>query len=126
MKYVDGYVLVIKSKDLKKYKKEATKAGDLWIKCGALEYIECVGEDMKPSIHGVTQLGFPKLTKLKPGEKVIFAYVVYRSKKHRDQVNKKVMEECKKIENKEADNDIFKMNRFSYAGFETIVEKKRK
>ena len=85
--YVDGYLIAIKKKNIQKYKRMATMGRDVWMSHGALLYFECIGEDLKTS-PGKT---FIQLCKLKPNETAIFAFVVYKSKSHRNQVNKKVM-----------------------------------
>jgi alkaline phosphatase len=119
--YVDGYVLPVPKKNLAKYKKMATEAGKMWIKCGALQYFECVGDDMKiASKYKV--LPFQKMAKAKPNETVIFAFVVFKSKAHRDQVNKKVMAGMTMTpEDQEACKNLFDMKKMAYAGFKPIV-----
>lgn len=113
--YIDGFVLTVPKKRIPEYKKMATLAKKIWREHGALDYRECVGEDLK------TKMGVPfgKLAKAKPGEAVIFAWITYKSRKHRDSVNKKVMADprlsC-------PDNPPFDMKRFSYGGFETLVK----
>ena len=95
----------------------------IWKKYGALDYKECMGDDLNPKMHeGMKHLIFPKMVKSKPNETVWFSYIVYKSKKHRDEVNKKVMENMKK-EMKEFENKPmpFDMKRFAYGGFEVIV-----
>ena len=92
-RYVDGYVIPIKKSKLKAYKKMATLGCKTWLKHGALDYYECVGDDLKNNM-GLT---FPVMCKLKADETVIFAYIVYKSKAHRNQVNKKVHEEFIKM-----------------------------
>jgi uncharacterized protein YbaA (DUF1428 family) len=122
-KYVDGYVLVIKKGKLSEYKKMALMGGKIWKKLGALEYFECVGDDMNTTMGGLRPVTFPKMIKAKPGEKVIFAFIVYRNKAHRDSVNKKVMVEMSKID---AINNMpmpFDMKKFAYGGFSVLVEK---
>lgn len=124
-KYVDGFVIPIKKKDLAAYKKMAEWGSKTWMKYGALEYFECVGDDLK--VQKGMGLGFGKLADLKKDETVIFAWIVYKSKKHRDEVNKKVMKEMNSPENIEKFKDQpmpFDMNRFSCGGFKTIVEAK--
>jgi len=121
MVYVDGYVLVIKKKKLKEYTKMARAAGRFWKKYGALEYTETVQDELNPDMQGMKQLGFEKLTKCKKDELVIFSYVVYRSKKHRDSVNKKVMQDEKMIESCKDAKVPFEMNRFCWGGFRSIV-----
>ena len=116
MTYVDGYVLPVPKNKLEVYRKIATKAGKIWKEHGALEYKECVGDDMKTGF-GVP---FPKTMKLKPGETVIFAFVVFKSRAHRDKVNTKVMKDPRLAEMpKEMPFDV---KRMSYAGFNTLVD----
>ncbi len=116
--YVDGFVLTVPKKNLAQYKKLATLAKKIWLEHGALDYRECVGEDLK------TKMGVPfgKLTGAKPTEAVIFAWITYKSRKHRDAVNKKVMAD-KRMENAcDPENPPFDMKKFSYGGFETLVK----
>ncbi len=87
MRYVDGYVAPVPKKHLGKYRSLASKCGKIWRKHGALEYIECIADDVKKG----KWTSFPQSVKLKPSEKVVFAYIVYKSRAHRDSVNKKVM-----------------------------------
>src|SRR3989344_6442616 len=88
--YVDGFVLVVPKKRVPEYRSMARKGGKIWMKYGALDYKECMLDDAKPKF--VTFI-FPKMAKAKPGETVWFSYIVYKSKKHRDQVNAKVMKD---------------------------------
>ncbi len=116
--YVDGFVLVVPKKKLAVYKKMARAAKKIWMEYGALDYRECVGEELKVKMG----LPFHKLVSAKPSDAVIFAWITYKSKKHRDAVNKKVMAD-KRIENMcDPDNPPFDMKRFSYGGFETLVK----
>ena len=87
MKYVDGFVLVVPTRNLKAYTKMAKLASKVWMEHGALEYFEAAGEDYS-TMMGVS---FPKLAKAKKTETVVFSWIVYRSRKHRDTVNGKVM-----------------------------------
>lgn len=112
--YVDGFVIPIKRKNVKAYKKMATWGCKAWMKHGALSYYECIVDDF--SKHG---LGFKKMCKLKSGETAVFAYVVYKSKAHRNQVNKKVFSEMKKEDMPKV--MPFDMKRFAMAGCKTIV-----
>lgn len=116
-RYVDGYVIPIKKKNLKTYKKMALLGYKTWMKCGALSYYECVADDFIK--HG---MGFKKMCKLKPDETAIFAFVVYKSKNHRNLVNKKVMKEMETHVGKW--EMPFDMKRFSVAGFKSIVNSK--
>lgn len=119
MTYVDGFVLIIPKKNTPAYKKMAKEASQVWKKFGAIDYKECIIDDAKPQ-H--VMLTFAKLTKAKPTEAVWFSYIVFKSRKHRDSVNKKVMAYFdKKYKGKEMDMP-FDMKKFSYAGFKTIVE----
>lgn len=116
-KYVDGFVLVVPEKNLAAYKKMATEACKIWKKYGALDYQECVGDDMNPEYCKAT---FPKLTKLKPGELVVFSFIVYKSKADRDKVNAKVMADpfMDKYQGKPMP---FDMKRMSFGGFKVLV-----
>lgn len=111
--YVDGFVIPIRQKDIAAYRKLAAWGCKVWMKHGALNYYECVIDDY--SEHG---LGFKKMCKLKRGETAIFAFIVYKSKAHRNQVNKRVMFEMSKLPMPEMP---FDMKRFSMAGCKAIV-----
>ena len=116
MRYVDGYVMPVPKKNLKAYARMARMGAKIWMKHGALDYKECVGEDLK------TKWGMPfsRLMKLKPGETVVFSYVVFKSRAHRDRVNAKVMKEMEKMgDMKEMPFDI---KRMVYGGFKVLVE----
>src|SRR5688572_17491955 len=89
-RYVDGFVMVTKRKDLKNYLKMAQGGGKVWKKYGALQYVECVGDDMHAK--NATLL-FPKMVRAKAGEVVIFSFIVFKSRAHRDAVNAKVMKD---------------------------------
>jgi uncharacterized protein YbaA (DUF1428 family) len=115
-RYVDGYVIPIKKSKLKAYKKMAVLGHKAWMKHGALDYYECAGDDLKNNMG----LSFPKMCKLKPDETVIFAYIVYKSKAHRNQVNKKVHQEFASMDPKKFQMP-FDMKRFSMGGFKTLV-----
>jgi len=120
--YVDGFVLVIPKKNVAKYKKMATEGASIWKKFGALDYKECMGSDMKPSMGGARGLTFPKMTKAKPSETVWFSFVVYKDKKHRDAVNKKVMAYfSKKYSEKQMQDMPFDMKKMAYGGFSVVV-----
>lgn len=122
MKYVDGFVLAVPKKNLKAYKKMASDAGKIWMKHGALQYVECVGDDLKSAAKWGC-LPFPEMIKAKPTETVVFSFIVYKSKAHRDKVNAKVMKDPKMDPEKCKDKSMpFEMNRMAVGGFETIVE----
>lgn len=119
MSYVDGFVLCIPNKNTAKYKKMAREASRVWKKFGALDYKECKIDDAKPKHVTLT---FPKMAKTKPGEAVWFSFIVYKSRQHRDAVNKKVMAYFQKKYTDQNMEMPFDMKRMSYAGFKTIVE----
>ena len=116
MKYVDGFVIAVPKKNLKAYVRVARKAGRIWREYGALDYKECVGDDLKPK-WGTP---FTRMLKVKPGETVIFSFVVYKSRAHRDRVNAKVMKEmeaaCGEMEMP------FDVKRMVYGGFKALVD----
>lgn len=116
--YVDGFVLCIPKKNTAQYKKIAKEACAVWKKAGALDYKECKIEDAQPHYVSLT---FKKLTGAKPTEAIWFSFITYKSRKHRDQVNKKVMAYFDKKYGKKGMNMPFDMKRFSYAGFSVEV-----
>jgi len=116
-RYVDGFVLSIPKDKLATYKKLATKAGRIWKEHGALEYVECVADD----IEAKDMVAFPKLAKTKPDEIVIFAYAVFNSRKHRDATNEKIMSDPRLHKEADACADIFDFHRMAYGGFKTLV-----
>ncbi|MEK7650276.1 MAG: DUF1428 domain-containing protein [Patescibacteria group bacterium] len=121
-KYVDGFVLAIPQKNLAAYRKMAQWGAKVWLKCGALEYRECVGDDLSPNMGGMSGLTFPKMVKLKKDEMVWFSYITFKSRAHRDQVNKKVMAEMDKQADKYKNMPMpFDMKRMAYGGFKVIV-----
>jgi uncharacterized protein YbaA (DUF1428 family) len=115
-KYVDGFLLVMRKKDVAKYIAIAKAAGKVWIDHGALGYCECVGEDLAIKF-GVS---FQKRAKAKPSETVIFSWVVFKSRAHRDKVNAAVMADPRMAELAELEMP-FDMKRMSYGGFEQLV-----
>jgi len=116
MSYVDGFLVPVPTKNLAAYRRMSTKAGKVWKEYGALEYIECVGDDVPPG--KVTS--FPLSVKLKKGEVVVFSWIVYKSRKHRDSVNKKVMADPR-IAEMGPENMPFDGKRMIYGGFKPIV-----
>jgi uncharacterized protein YbaA (DUF1428 family) len=120
--YVDGFVIPIKKKNVKIYKKMAALGCKMWMKHGALDYYECIGDDLKVE-WGLT---FPKMCKLKAGETAIFAYIVFKSKAHRNKVNAAVMKDPGM--NMEGMKMPFDMKRFAVGGFKVLIRanKKRK
>lgn len=123
MTYVDGFVIPMKKENISKYKKMAQWGSKMWKKHGALDYYECIGDDLR--VKKGMGMGFGKLARLKKGETVIFSFIVYKSRKHRDEVNKAVMKEMKmQMTQKDMEKmgEIMDMKRFSTGGFQTIVE----
>ena len=116
--YVDGFVVPVQKKKIMEYVRLAKMASMVWREHGALEYVECVAEDVKPG----KWTSFPQSVKLKQGETVIFAYVVYKSRKHRDQVMKKVMKDKRLKEMCDMNALPFDAKRMFWGGFKTIVE----
>ena len=114
-KYVDGYVIPIKKKNVKAYLKMAKLGCKLWMEHGALDYYECVGDDLNVK-WGLT---FPKMCNVKKDETIIFAFVIFKSKKHRDSVNAKVHNDSRM--NMDGVKMPFDMKRFAMGGFETLV-----
>ena len=116
--YVDGYVLPVPKKNLAVYRRMAQKAGKIWREHGALEYRECVGEDLQ------TKFGMPfsKVVKGKAGETVVFAYVVFKSRAHRDQVNAKVMKDPRLEQMMKGKAMPFDAKRMAYGGFKVLVD----
>jgi len=118
MKYVDGYVLPVPKKNLMAYRAMASKASKVWKEHGALEYIEGVADDVKPGKY----TSFPQSVKLKPNETVVFAYVVYKSRAHRDSVNKKVMKDPRLKSMCDPKNLPFDGKRMFWGGFKVLVD----
>ena len=117
-KYVDGFVLPVPKKKLPAYLKIARLAGKVWREHGALEYRECAAEDMQWKF-GVP---FPKLAKTKPGEMVMFSFIVFKSRKHRDTVNAKVMKDPRLAGCMDDKNPPFDCKRMAYGGFTIEVD----
>ena len=118
MSYVDGFVLPVPEKNLAAYKRMARKAGKIWREHGALEYIECVADDVQPG--KVTS--FPQAVKLKPGEVVVFSWIVYKSRRDRDRINKLVMYDPRLADMMDPKSLPFDGKRMFWGGFKKIVE----
>ncbi|MEY4547285.1 MAG: hypothetical protein RL685_3480 [Pseudomonadota bacterium] len=116
MAYVDGFVLPLPKDKVEAYRKIATLAGQVWKEHGALAYQECIADDVKPG--EVTS--FPQSVQLEPNELVVFAYIVFRSREHRDEVNAKVMSDPRM--NCPPEDMPVDMKRMIYGGFKSIVE----
>ena len=118
-RYVDGFVLPIRKKNAAAYRRIAKRAGKIWRDHGALEYVECIADDVKPG----KWTSFPRAVKLKPGEVVWFSWIVFKSRAHRDRVNAAVMadERFQRIE-PPGQPHAFDGRRLIYGGFRTMVE----
>ena len=118
MAYVDGFVLPVPEKNLDAYRRMARKAGKIWREHGALEYRECVGDDLDVKMG----TPFTKGIKLKPGETVVFAWITYKSRAHRDRVNAKVMKDPRLTGSTDPKAMPFDVKRMIYGGFKVLVE----
>lgn len=117
-KYVDGFVLPVPKKNLQAYRRFAQKAGKVWREHGALEYRECVGDDVKMG----KLTSFPQSVKLKPGETVVFSWIVFKSRAHRDRVNAKVMKDPRLADMMDPKALPFDGKRMVYGGFELVLD----
>ncbi len=115
--YVDGFVVPVPAKNLAAYRRMASMAGKVWREHGALEYTECVADDVKPG----KRTSFPQSVKLKPGEKVVFSWVVYKSRKDRDRVNAKAMKDPRMAAMMNPKAMPFDGKRMFWGGFKVLV-----
>ncbi|HEY7532113.1 MAG TPA: DUF1428 domain-containing protein [Nitrospiraceae bacterium] len=118
MRYVDGFVLPVPKRNLAAYRRMAQKAGRIWREYGALDYKECVGDDLKVKC-GVS---FLRQIKTKPGETVVFSWIVYKSRAHRDRVNAKVIKDPRLAEMMDAKSMPFDVKRMVNGGFTVLVD----
>lgn len=118
MKYVDGFVLPVPKKNLQAYRRMAQKAGEIWREHGAVEFRECVADDVK--VGKITS--FPQSVKLKRGETVVFSWIVFKSRAHRDRVNAKVMKDPRLADMMDAKSMPFDGKRMIYGGFKVLVD----
>ena len=118
MPYVDGFVLPIQKRNVAAYRRMARKAGKIWREHGALEFRECVGDDLKVKM-GVP---FPRRIRTKPGETVVFSWIVFRSRAHRDRVNARVMKDPRLEKMMESTPMPFDAKRMLYGGFKVLVD----
>ena len=118
MSYVDGFVLPVPAAKLDAYKKMARKAGKIWMEYGALQYVECVADDVKPG--KVTS--FPQAVQLKKSEVVVFSWIVYRNRRDRDRINKKVMADPRLADMMDPKNLPFDGMRMFWGGFKPVVQ----
>jgi uncharacterized protein YbaA (DUF1428 family) len=118
MHYFDGFVVPVPKKKLDAYRRMAKTASKVWREHGALEYVECIADDVKPG--KVTS--FPQSVKLKPGETVVFAYVVYKSRAQRDRVMAKVMKDPRLANMMDPKKMPFDAKRMFWGGFKGLIE----
>ena len=118
MRYVDGFVIPVPRKNLAAYLRIARAAGKVWREHGALEYRECVGDDLKVKFG----TAFPRLAKAKTGETVLFSWIVYKSRAHRDRVNAKVMKDPRIASMMDPKSMPFDMKRMAYGGYKIVVD----
>lgn len=118
MRYVDGFVLAVPRKHMPAYIRMAKKASKIWREYGAIDYKECAGDDLKVQMG----VGFPRMMKIKPGETVVFSYIVYKSRAHRDRVNAKVMKDPRLAAMCDPQKMPFDCKRVVYGGFEVVVD----
>lgn len=123
-KYVDGFVLVVPKGKEADYQKMAEEGRDLWMKYGALQYFECRGDDLKQQEMGDEKSrAFKDMAGANDEENVWFSFIVFNSKEHRDEVNKKVMEEMNELYKDKTDFEMpTDMKKMAYGGFEAVVE----
>ena len=118
MQYVDGFIIAVPKKNLPAYRRMAQKAAKIWREHGALEMRECLAEDVK--VGKLTS--FPRSVKLKAGETVVFSWIVYRSRAHRDRVNAKVMKDPRLADMMDPKANPFDAKRMFWGGFQVIVD----
>ena len=120
MRYVDGFVLPVPKKNLRTYRQMARKGAAVWRKHGAVEYFECIGDDLGPKGAGIK---FPQMVRAKPGETVVFSFIVFKSRAHRDRVNARVLKDPLMNDPAYTDKSMpFDMKRMAYGGFRVLVE----
>ena len=117
MAYADGFLIPVPRRKLAKYRSIASRAGRIWMEHGAVEYRECVADDL-----GKMSGGFGRGVGLKAGEIVLFSWIVYRSKRERDRINKLIMKDPRILAMMTPSNQIFDDKRMAYGGFRTIVD----
>ena len=118
MRYIDGFVVPVPTDKLAAYRRMAQKAGKVWREHGALEYVECVADDVKPG----KRTSFPQSVKLKSDEVVVFSYIVYKSRAQRDRIMAKVMKDPRLADMMDPKSMPFDGKRMFYGGFKTLVE----
>ena len=118
MAYVDGFLLPVPRRKLAAYRAMARKAGKIWMELGALEYRECIGDDVRSKSAAPLRRG----VRLKPGEVLFFSWIVYRSRRDRDRVNKQIMKDPRIARMMDPKNPVIDMRRMGYGGFKAVVD----
>lgn len=117
MPYADGFVIAVPEKNIEAYRRISQRAGKIWKELGAIQYVETVGDALEVKF-GVS---FTKLAKLKPGETVVFSWIVYKSKAQRDRINAKVMKDPRMLKMMKEMEMPFDVKRMAYGGFKFLV-----
>ena len=117
MDYVDGFVLAVPRRKLAEYRRIARAAGKIWKEFGAIDYRECVGDD----VSGKAAKLFKRCVRLKAGEVVLFSWIVYKSKADRNRVNAKIMKDPRILKMTDPKKPVFDMKRMAYGGFKSVV-----
>ena len=117
MPYVDGFLMPIPRRKVETYRRIARRAGKIWREHGALEYRECVGDDLRTNMG----IAFPRVAKAKTGETVCFSWIVYKSRSHRDRVNAKVMKDPR-MARMMKEPMPFDIKRMAFGGFKVLVD----
>lgn len=118
MAYVDGFLLAVPRRKLGAYRRVARAAGKIWKEFGAIDYRECVGDD----VGAKAAAPFKRAVRLKPGEVVLFSWIVYRSKADRNRINKKIMKDPRIEKMMDPKTPVFDMKRMAYGGFKAVVD----
>lgn len=119
-RYADGFLVAVPKRKLPAYRRISQKAGKIWKEHGALEYIECAGDDLK--IKKGMGASFTKAARTRPGETVVFSWILYKSKADRDRINKKVMNDPRLAEMMDPKSMPFDLKRMAYGGFRALVD----
>jgi uncharacterized protein YbaA (DUF1428 family) len=118
MRYVDGFVIPLPKKNVQAYRRMAAKAGKLWREHGALEYRECMGDDLNVKMG----MPFPRMVRLKRGHTVVFSWILYKSRAHRDRVNARVMKDPRVKAMCDEKSMPFDVKRMAYGGFKVMID----
>ena len=118
MSYVDGFVVPVPKRKIQAYKRMSRKAGKIWREYGAIDYVECLADDVKPGKH----TSFPQAVKLKSGEAVVFSWIVYKSRRDRDRINAKVMKDKRLASMMDPKNLPFDGKRMFWGGFKVMLD----